>query len=58
MRGFPKDAPLDYSQIAENIYIGAWPTKYNVETIKSLGVTRIIATILFFEKTDKTTKSN
>ena len=51
MRGIPKDAPLDYSRITENLYIGAWPTKYNVETIKSLDVTLIIAAIL--ERTDK-----
>lgn len=51
IRGIPKDAPLDYSRITENLYIGAWPTKYNVETIKSLDVTLIIATIL--ERTDK-----
>jgi protein tyrosine phosphatase (PTP) superfamily phosphohydrolase (DUF442 family) len=50
-RGIPKDAPLDYSPIIENLYIGAWPTRYNVETIKSLGVRLIISTIL--EKPDK-----
>lgn len=51
MRGIPKDAPLEYSQITENLYIGAWPTKYNVETIQSLGVTLVISTIL--ENVDK-----
>jgi protein-tyrosine phosphatase len=51
MRGIPKDAPLDYSQVTEDLYIGAWPTKYNVETIQSLGVTLILATIL--ESVDK-----
>lgn len=51
MKGIPKDVPLDYSQITENLYIGAWPTKYNVEKIKSLGVSLIISTIL--ERTDK-----
>lgn len=29
MRGIPKDAPLDYTQITDELYIGAWPTKYN-----------------------------
>jgi protein-tyrosine phosphatase len=51
MHGIPKDIPLDYSQITENLYIGAWPTKYHREKIISLGVTFIIATIL--ERTDK-----
>ena len=51
MRGIPKDVPLDYSQITDNLYIAAWPTKYHREKIISLGVTLIIATIL--ERTDK-----
>ena len=51
MRGIPKDIPLDYSQITDDIYIGAWPTKYHRDTIISLGVTLIIATIL--ESADK-----
>jgi protein-tyrosine phosphatase len=51
MRGIPKDAPLDYTQITEDLYIGAWPTKYNVETIQSLGVSVILSTIL--ESVDK-----
>ena len=51
MRSIPKDAPLDYSQITEDLYIGAWPTKYNVDTIQSLGVTVVISTIL--ESVDK-----
>jgi len=51
MRHIPKDAPLEYSQITDNLYIGAWPTKYNVETIQSLGVTLVISTIL--ERVDK-----
>ena len=51
IRGIPKDIPLDYSQIADNLYIAAWPTKYHREKIISLGVTLIIATIL--ERTDK-----
>ena len=51
IRGIPKDVPLDYAQITENLYIGAWPTKYHREKIISLGVTLIIATIL--ERTDK-----
>jgi protein-tyrosine phosphatase len=51
MRGIPKDAPLDYTQITEDLYIGAWPTKYNVDTIQSLGVTVILSTIL--ESVDK-----
>ena len=51
MRGIPKDVPLDYSQITDNIYIGAWPTKYHRDTIISLGVTLIVATIL--ESADK-----
>lgn len=51
IRGIPKDVPLDYSQITDNLYIGAWPTKYHREKIISLGVTLIIATIL--ERTDK-----
>lgn len=46
MRGIPKDVPLDYSQITENLYIGAWPTKVHREKIISLGVTLVIATIL------------
>jgi protein-tyrosine phosphatase len=51
MRGIPKDAPLDYTQITSDLYIGAWPTKYNVETIEELGVTVVISTIL--ESVDK-----
>ena len=51
IRHIPKDAPLNYTQITDNLYIGAWPTKYNVETIKSLGVTLILSTIL--ESVDK-----
>jgi hypothetical protein len=51
MRGIPKDAPLDYTKITDDLYIGAWPTKYNVETIQSLGVTVILSTIL--ESVDK-----
>ena len=51
MRGIPKDAPLDYTQITEDLYIGAWPTKYNVDVIQSLGVTVILSTIL--ESVDK-----
>lgn len=46
LRGIPKDVPLDYSAITENLFIGAWPTKYHVETIKSLGVRLVISTIL------------
>lgn len=46
MRGIPKDVPLDYSPITENLFIGAWPTKYHVETIESLGVKLVISTIL------------
>jgi protein-tyrosine phosphatase len=51
MRGIPKDAPLDYTQITSHLYIGAWPTKYNVDTIKALGVTVVLSTIL--ERVDK-----
>jgi protein tyrosine phosphatase (PTP) superfamily phosphohydrolase (DUF442 family) len=51
MRGIPKEAPLDYTQIADDLYIGAWPTKYNLDTIQSLGVTVILSTIL--ESVDK-----
>jgi protein tyrosine phosphatase (PTP) superfamily phosphohydrolase (DUF442 family) len=51
MRGIPKDVPLDYSRITENLYIAAWPTKHDVEKIKSLGVRLIVSTIL--ERTDK-----
>jgi protein-tyrosine phosphatase len=46
LRHIPKDVPLDYSPITENLFIGAWPTKYHVETIKSLGVSLVISTIL------------
>ena len=46
LRGIPKDVPLDYSPITENLFIGAWPTKYHVETTKSLGVKLVISTIL------------
>jgi hypothetical protein len=51
IRGIPKDVPLDYSEITEQIYIGAWPTKYHRETIISLGITLVIATII--ERVDK-----
>ena len=51
IRGIPKDVELDYSQITENLYIGAWPTKYHREKIISLDVTLVIATIL--ERIDK-----
>ncbi len=51
IRGIPKDVPLDYSQITDDIYIAAWPTKYHREKIISLEVSLIIATIL--ERTDK-----
>jgi len=51
LRGIPKDVPLDYSQITQNLYIGAWPTKYHRETIMSLEVTLVVATIL--ESVDK-----
>ena len=51
MHGIPKDAPLDYTQITGDLYIGAWPTKYNVDTIQSLGVTVVLSTIL--ESVDK-----
>ncbi len=50
-RGIPKDVALDSSQIIENLYIGAWPTKYNVEEIKALDVRLVISTIL--ESVDK-----
>jgi protein tyrosine phosphatase (PTP) superfamily phosphohydrolase (DUF442 family) len=46
MRGIPKDVPLDYSEITDNLYIGAWPTKHHVDTLNSLGVKLIISTIL------------
>ena len=51
IRGIPKDAPLDYSQITSELYVGAWPTKYNVDMIQSLGVTAVLSTIL--ESVDK-----
>jgi protein-tyrosine phosphatase len=51
MHGIPKDASLEYSQITDDLYIGAWPTKYNVDTIQSLGITLILSTIL--ESVDK-----
>lgn len=51
MRGIPKDAPLEYSQITDDLYIGAWPTKYNVDTIHTLGITLLLSTIL--ESVDK-----
>ena len=51
IRHIPKDAPLNYTQITDNLYIGAWPTKYNVATIQSLGITLILSTIL--ENVDK-----
>ena len=50
-RDIPEDIPLDYSQITNNLYIGAWPTKHDFETIKTLGVTLVISTIL--EQVDK-----
>jgi protein tyrosine phosphatase (PTP) superfamily phosphohydrolase (DUF442 family) len=50
-RDIPEDIPLDYSQITNNLYIGAWPTKHDVQTIESLGVTLVISTIL--EQVDK-----
>lgn len=46
IKGIPKDIPLDYSPITENLFIGAWPTKYHVETIESLDVKLIVSTIL------------
>jgi hypothetical protein len=46
MHGTPKDAPLEYSQITDDLYIGAWPTKYNIDTIQSPGVTLVLSTIL------------
>jgi hypothetical protein len=46
-RGIPKDVPLDYSQISENLFIAAWPTKYHREKIISLDVTLVVATILW-----------
>lgn len=51
MRGIPKDAPLEYTQITDDLFIGAWPTKYNIETIQGLGVTLVLSTIL--ESVDK-----
>lgn len=51
MHGIPKDAPLEYSQISDDLYIGAWPTKYNVDTIQSLGITLVLSAIL--ESVDK-----
>lgn len=45
-RGIPKNVPLDYSQITENLYIGAWPTRYHREKIISLGVSLVVATII------------
>ena len=45
MHGIPKDAPLDYSQITGDLFIGAWPTKYHIDTIQSLGVSVILSTI-------------
>ena len=51
MHGTPKDAPLEYSKITNNLYIGAWPTKYNIDTIKSLGINLLLSTIL--ESVDK-----
>lgn len=51
MRNIPKDAPLDYTQITSELYIGAWPTKYNVDTIQSLDVSVVLSTIL--ESVDK-----
>ena len=50
-RGIPADAPLDYTQITDELYIGAWPTNVHLETIHSLGVTVILCTIL--ERVDK-----
>lgn len=51
IRGIPKDVPLDYSQITENIFIGAWPTKYHREKIISLDISLVVATII--ERVDK-----
>ncbi len=51
IRGIPKDVPLDYSQITNNLYIAAWPTKCHREKIISLEVKLVIATIL--ESIDK-----
>ena len=34
--------PFEYSQITENLYIAAWPTGEDFETIKNLGVRLII----------------
>lgn len=45
-RGIPKNVPLDYSQITENLFIAAWPTRYHREKIISLGVSLVVATIL------------
>ena len=51
MRGIPEDAPLDYSQIADNLYIAAWPTRVHRQQIIDLGVRLVISTIL--EKPDR-----
>jgi len=51
IRGIPKDVPLDYSQISEDLFIAAWPTKYHREKIISLDVTLVVATIM--ESIDK-----
>ena len=51
MRGIPKDVPVEYSQISDDLYIGAWPTKYNIDTIQTLGVSLLLSTIL--ENVDK-----
>ena len=46
MRGIPEDAPLDYSQITDNLYIAAWPTRMHRQQIIDLGVRLVISTIL------------
>lgn len=46
IRGILKDLPPDHSQITDIFYIGAWQTKCHRETILSLDVTLVIATIL------------
>ena len=51
LRGIPEDIPLDYSQITDNLYIAAWPTRVHRQQIIDLGVRLVISTIL--EKPDK-----
>lgn len=51
LHGTPKDAPLEYTQITDNLYIGAWPTKYNVDAIIALNIKLLLSTIL--ESVDK-----